>query len=269
MQTPVLGTNYTADEIIQCPFSSCRRPHANAFSAGIALNHSHPGAQAYVDSVVTLLYSWNVSFVKLDGNVPGSSVDRSHPEWRACDTVPDLHAWRSAIDRMYPAWEDQGREKIWLVASWELLPMIRKDLRSTVDSWRVATDIEAYGKVMTTFDRVIRTAKRAAIWTSVEKNRGSGLLDLDSVLVGDMTDEEAQTTVTIWALMVRGPSSSPTEAGSDFAATGLAVLPRRRPHQAQRGTTGPGPQPGSARHPKTLRPEPRSIAQLQRLHPGS
>ena len=143
-----------------------------------------------------------MSFVKLDGNVPGSSIDTSAAEWSRCDTIPDLRAWRSAIDRLHPEWEIQGRERIWLVASWEIPTCVADHMRMNADSWRVAIDIEAYGHVMTTFDRVIRNAKRGAIWTSIEANRGTGLIDLDAVLVTDMTHYEAEATVTIWALMV-------------------------------------------------------------------
>lgn len=180
----------------------CQRPLANAFQVGYALNYSHPGSQLYVDSIVDGLYEWNVSFVKLDGNVPGSSFAPS--AYGRCDTRPDLLAWRRAIDRGYEEWQHAGRERIWLAASWELPPEEAGPvLDVAVDSWRVAIDIEAYGKQMTTFDRVVRNARKAAGWTCIDKHRDwAGLLDMDAVLVSDMTLAECKSLVTIWSLLV-------------------------------------------------------------------
>ncbi|EGG11933.1 family 27 glycoside hydrolase [Melampsora larici-populina 98AG31] len=225
----VLATNFTANEIVKCAgiqmssqktnVSSCHRPYANAFKAGYALNYSHPGAQAYVDSIVDQLYSWNVSFVKLDGNVPGSSIESSDKDFKACNTSPDLLAWRSAIDRLHKSeWRNKGRERIWLTTSWALPPSEAEILRETVDAWRVAIDIESYGKEMTTFDRVIRNARAAARWTSVEKNRGPGLLDMDSIVIANMTIEECRSMITIWAL-----TGTPFYLGDD-----LKRLPKER-----------------------------------------
>lgn len=225
----ILATNFTANEIVKCAgiqmrsqktnVSSCHRPYANAFKAGYALNYSHPGAQAYIDSIVDQLYSWNVSFVKLDGNVPGSSIESSDKDFKECNTSPDLLAWRSAIDRLHKAhWANQGREQIWLTTSWALPPSQAPILRETVDAWRVAIDIESYGKEMTTFDRVIRNAHAAARWTSVEKNRGPGLLDMDSIVIANMTIEECRSMITIWAL-----TGTPFYLGDD-----LKRLPKER-----------------------------------------
>lgn len=183
--------------------SGCRRPPANAFNSGYALDYEHPGAQAYVDSIVDQLYDWGVNFVKIDGNVPGSSVDSQDRNFTGTRTDSDLLAWRQAVTRLHQShWVDQGREEIWISASWELPPEQADLLRKTVDAWRVATDIEAYSTTMTTFDRVIRNARAGALWTSVKANRGPGLLDMDSVVIANMTLEECQTMVTLWALVV-------------------------------------------------------------------
>ncbi|KAH9819061.1 family 27 glycoside hydrolase [Melampsora americana] len=208
-QVKILGSDYTADEVIHCPKSRtsgsptphCRRPMANAFGVGYALNHSHPGSQLYVNSIVEELYRWNVSFVKMDGNVPGSSFRPTSKV--ACDTRPDLLAWRRAIDRGYEEWRHAGRERIWLAASWELPPQETGPvLDVAADSWRVAIDVEAYGHKMTTFDRIVRNARKAAGWTCVDAHRRwEGLIDMDAVLISDMTLAECRSVVTIWALM--------------------------------------------------------------------
>ncbi|PLW28641.1 hypothetical protein PCANC_23024 [Puccinia coronata f. sp. avenae] len=220
-QYPVMHTEYTADQIIQCPVvhypagtqqhEKCHRPMANAFNAGYALNYSHPGSQMYINSVVDGLYGWNVSFVKLDALVPGSSFDAA--DYGKCDTRADLAAWRRAIDLRYEQeWQYAGRERIWLVASWGIPTREGPIMDQNADSWRVEQDIEAYGQRMTTFDRVIRNIKTAALWTSVEENRAwSGLLDLDSLLISDMSYEESKSTVTLWAVL-----GSPFYLGDDL-----------------------------------------------------
>jgi hypothetical protein len=143
-----------------------------------------------------------VSFVKLDALVPGSSFDAA--DYGKCDTRADLAAWRRAIDLRYEQeWQYAGRERIWLVASWGIPTREGPIMDQNADSWRVEQDIEAYGQRMTTFDRVIRNIKTAALWTSVEENRAwSGLLDLDSLLISDMSYEESKSTVTLWAVLV-------------------------------------------------------------------
>ncbi|POW00907.1 hypothetical protein PSTT_12811 [Puccinia striiformis] len=222
-QYPVRNTEYTADQIIQCPIDhhhlnhneqrrpKCDRPMANAFNSGYALNYSHPGSQMYINSVVDGLYSWNVSFVKLDALVPGSSF--SPEDYTKCDTREDIAAWRRAIDSRYEEeWQYAGRERIWLVASWAIPTIEGPTMDLNADSWRVEQDIEAYGQRMTTFDRVIRNIKTAALWTSVEKNRAyRGLIDLDSLLISDMTYQESMSTVTLWAIL-----GSPFYLGDDL-----------------------------------------------------
>lgn len=220
-RAPIMNTDYTADQIIQCPFTrhpmshqahhDCHRPFANAFQSGYALNYSHPGSQMYIDSVVDGLYSWNVSFVKLDALVPGSSF---HPiDGTACDTRADLAAWRRAIEERYEQeWQHVGRQKIWLLASWAIPTFEGPTMDRNADSWRVEQDIEAYGQQMTTFDRVIRNIKAAALWTSIENNRNwRGLIDLDSLIVSDMTYEESKSMVTVWAIL-----GSPFYLGDDL-----------------------------------------------------
>ncbi|KAA1066743.1 hypothetical protein PGT21_023546 [Puccinia graminis f. sp. tritici] len=200
----VMDTKYTADQIIQCPDKDalgCNRNTVNAFNAGMALNYSHPGAQMYINSVVDGLYSWGVSYVKLAGIVPGSMVDP--PEYWKYNTTADLMAWRKAINELYEQkWQKQGRERIWLGASWKIPMSAGATMDKYVDSFRVEQDIEAYSETqMTTFDRVIRNAKTAALWSSVDANRKwKGVRDLDSILISDMTLAECKTMVTIWAM---------------------------------------------------------------------
>lgn len=205
LKSPILGTSYTADQIILCPNTTaqpnCVRPPANAFGAGLALNFTHPGAQAYIDSVVELLYSWKVTFVKYAGYVPGSSIDPSNADFAQASSAADLAAWNSAIDRLHQT-RYAHQPKIWLSAAWEIAKSEKATLQKHAASVRVAIDIAAYSTVMTTFDRVIRNANVGASWSSVPAYRGGPVLDLDALLLADLTIDESQTMVTLWALLV-------------------------------------------------------------------
>ncbi|KAH9820771.1 family 27 glycoside hydrolase [Melampsora americana] len=213
-KTPVKGTNYTADQIVLCPTTSnstsCKRPPANAFSAGQSLNFSHPGAQAYIDSIVDQLYSWKVTFVKYAGYIPGSSIDPNNADFSSGTSAADLAAWRSAINRLQ-ATKYPNQPKIWLSAAWEIAKSQKDILKTNADSHRVAIDIAAYSTVMTTFDRVIRNARVAASWSSVDANRGGAVLDLDAILLADLRPTGAKTMITLWALL-----GSPIYSGDDL-----------------------------------------------------
>lgn len=69
----------------------------------------------------------------------------------------------------------------------------------------MAIDIAAYSTVMTTFDRVIRNALVAASWSSIPANRGGTTLDLDAILLADLSLTESKTMATLWALLVSPP----------------------------------------------------------------
>jgi alpha-galactosidase len=66
--TPVLGTSYTADQIATSTSEN------NYNCGGMAgLDCGSPGTQAYVNSIVDELASWDVDYVKLDGITDGTS----------------------------------------------------------------------------------------------------------------------------------------------------------------------------------------------------
>ena len=63
-QLPVLGTNYTADEIYDpdrvCPWSCV------SVSRFYALKQDHPGSQAFYDSLYAQYAEWGVDMIKAD-----------------------------------------------------------------------------------------------------------------------------------------------------------------------------------------------------------
>ncbi|WP_256725951.1 glycoside hydrolase family 27 protein [Streptomyces sp. IMTB 2501] len=156
-QLPVLGTDFTADEIADtgsaCPWNS----------DNYGLNHDHPGAQAYYDSQVAQFADWGVDFVKADDMLfpyhereiaayaraierggrpielslsPGTDVSlarldhlREHATmWRVCDDLwdrwEDVEAQFARMARWAP-WQGEGG---WADA--DMLPLGRVGIRA-------------------------------------------------------------------------------------------------------------------------------------------
>ncbi|MFF3918128.1 glycoside hydrolase family 27 protein [Streptomyces sp. NPDC001852] len=154
---PVLGTDFTADEIADtgsvCPWNSDNQ----------GLNHDHPGAQAYYDSQVAQFAAWGVDFIKADDMLfpyhereiaayaraiersgrpirlslsPGTDVSlarldhlREHATmWRVCDDLwdrwEDVEAQFARMARWAP-WQGEGG---WADA--DMLPLGRLGIRA-------------------------------------------------------------------------------------------------------------------------------------------
>lgn len=117
--TPILGTNYTADEI------ATNKPQNNYNCGGMVdLNYSAPGAQAYVDSIVKELASWGVDYIKLDGITNNN--------------VPDIEAWSKAINQ-------SGREMVLDTTEGSFTTKIAPELKKYSNQWEMAPDIEING----------------------------------------------------------------------------------------------------------------------------
>ncbi len=138
--TPVLGTNYTADEIA----TSVR---ANNYNCGgmVALNYSAPGAQDFVDSIVDELASWGVDYVKLDG-----ITDHD---------VPDLRAWATAIAR-------SGRSIVLDTTEGDFTSKIAPALEKYSNQWEFERDIEINGPDEGADARATRRPTRGASTSS-------------------------------------------------------------------------------------------------------
>lgn len=61
LKMPILGTNYTADQIITSEKLSCSW-HKDVYD----VDPEHPGGQAYYDSVVDTWTSWGITYLKID-----------------------------------------------------------------------------------------------------------------------------------------------------------------------------------------------------------
>ncbi len=209
--TPVLGTNYTADEIA----TSVR---ANNYNCGgmVALNYSSPGAQDFVDSIVDELASWGVDYVKLDGIT-------NHD-------VPDLRAWATAIAR-------SGRSIVLDTTEGDFTSKIAPALEKYSNQWEFERDIEINGPdegsgrtcdatpytgcldvfPLTSYVHWKDRFDGVAAWQPY--GGPGGFNDFDSIEVGDgpaasgMTHAAEESQLSLWAL-----AASPLILGADLSA---------------------------------------------------
>jgi hypothetical protein len=117
--TPVLGTDYTADEI------ATKLPQNNYNCGGMVdLNYKVPGAQAFVNSIVDELASWGVDYIKVDGITNAN--------------VPDIRAWSIAIAQ-------SGRPMVLDTTQGSFTIKIAPELKKYSNQWEFAPDIEING----------------------------------------------------------------------------------------------------------------------------
>ena len=117
--TPIQGTSDTADGI-------ATSTSQNNYNCGgmSAIDYSKPGAQAYVDSVVSQLASWGVDYVKLDGITDQNG--------------PDIKAWQSAIQR-------SGRPIVLDATEGSFTTSLAPTLVKYANQWEFEPDIEFNG----------------------------------------------------------------------------------------------------------------------------
>jgi hypothetical protein len=128
--TPVLGTSYTADEIVHYPLTE----QANYNCGGmVMLNYNSPGAQAFVNSIVDEWASWGVDYIKLDGindcgicNAAGTT------------NKPDVAAWSHAILQ-------SGRPMVLDTTEGNFYVSMGPWLKEYSNQWEMASDIEING----------------------------------------------------------------------------------------------------------------------------
>jgi Alpha galactosidase A/Alpha galactosidase C-terminal beta sandwich domain len=232
--TPVLGSDYTADQI------ASTTKQANYDCGGMVdLDYSQPGAQAYVDSVVDELASWGVDYIKLDGITDKNTAD--------------IKAWSDAISQ-------SGRTMALDTTEGQFNTKLAPTLDQYANQWEFSPDIEINGpdegsadgcnaapytgclsvfpftSYSWWFDRFNAVAK----WQPY--GGPGGFNDYDSIEVGDgetdsgMSQAAEQSQLSLWALgsapFILGVnlSNSVTNAfGSSDGLTpsGLAMLTNR------------------------------------------
>ncbi len=113
--TPVLGTNYRANEINN-------DTTADWLNLNWGLNMGHPGAQAYLDSLFKLYASWGVDFVKID--------DIAAPTYRQ----EEIEGYRLAIKR-------SGRPMVISLSPGPTSVENGPHVAANANMWRVVNDL--------------------------------------------------------------------------------------------------------------------------------
>jgi hypothetical protein len=183
--TSILGTEYHARDVADTT-STCAW---NDDMYGVDM--SRPGAQAYYDSVLELLASWGVDFLKVD--------DIARPYHRA-----EIEAIRRAIDRT-------GRPIV-LSLSPGATPLSAADhVAGHASMWRISDDFwDSWPALLEQFGRL----RAWAPWIGPGHWPDADMLPLGIVSMGRatrLTHEEQVTLMTLWAI-----ARSPLIMGGDL-----------------------------------------------------
>jgi alpha-galactosidase len=182
---PILGTAYTAAQVADLD-AICDWNTDN-----VGLDHDHPGARAYYDSLAALFAGWGVDFVKAD-DMLGPYHDQ------------EIAALSSAL-------RGSGRNMVLSLSPGRSLSLEHADhLRANADMWRISDDL--WDRWSDVYDQFGRTARWAPLiapgsWPDadmlplgrigIRAERGT---DRASRLSGD----EQRTLMTLWC-MARSP----------------------------------------------------------------
>ena len=199
-RTPIEGTDAVAGDVAD-PTNVCEWNFDM-----LALDHTHPGAQAYYDSTLALYASWGVDFIKAD--------DMLWPYQAA-----DIEAYARAIER-------SGRNIQLSLSPGRDLSLARLDhLREYSTMWRICDDLwDRWEDAEANFARFARWAPYAseAGWPDgdmlplgrigIRAERGNPRDDL-------LTPEERITLMTLWVI-----ARSPLMIGGDLPASDPATI---------------------------------------------
>jgi len=191
--TPILGTKFCAKDIADpksvCPWNTDM----------VGLDMSKPGAQAYVDSIVSMYAAWGVDFIKAD--------DMAAPVYHASE----IEALSKAIARC-------GRPMVLsLSPGGGNEPSNFKHLRGRAQMWRVSDDLwDSWGQLKPQFENASkwRGLGGPGHWPDLDmlplgriSIRGERGRDRWSLL----TRVEQRTLMTLWAIF-----RSPLMMGGDL-----------------------------------------------------
>ena len=210
--TPILGTSDTADQI-------ATKNSQNNYNCGgmVGINYSAPGAQAYVNSVVSELASWGVDYIKLDGITDQNG--------------PDIEAWQGAI-------QQSGRPMVLDATEGSFTTALAPTLDKYANQWEFEPDIEINGPDEGSADNC-NTAPYAGClsvfpltgYTSWDDRFDGvaqwqryggpgGFNDYDSIEVGDGATDSgmplaaSETQLSLWSL-----GSAPLIVGGDLTSS--------------------------------------------------
>lgn len=202
LDLPVLGTSHSAAQIADT--SSTCEWHPGYYG----LDHSHPGAQAYLDGFASLLASWGVDYLKIDDMLAPYHADA-------------IEAWRLALDRA-------GRPIVLSLSPGTNLSTAHlAHLRRNADLWRISNDLwDRWSDVEEQLGRLSR-------WAPLQSP--SGWADADMLPLGRigvraergeprdsrLTPDEQRMLLTLWAM-----GRSPFMIGGHLPETDEATIQR-------------------------------------------
>jgi alpha-galactosidase len=228
---PIYGTQYHAQDIVAQPLTT-----GNGFGYGYKIDFTKPGAQEYINSIVTLYASWGIDYIKLDSVTPGSYNDNLN-----IDNRPDVTAYSKAIA--------ESHRPIWLTISWALDEDYISDWQQSANARRIEGDVECEGDcpLLTNWPRIEVRFLDLPSW---EHTAGPtlGWNDLDSLEVGNgatdgISDTEQQTAMTLWAmanapLTIGGDLTKLTAFGKQALTNDEVLAVDRSGHPASQITAG-------------------------------
>ena len=197
---PVAGTPYTAADIAD-QGSVCAW-NGDAFG----LNHEHPGAQAYYDSLLAQFAAWGVDFVKAD--------DMLHPYHDR-----EIAAFSRAL-------RGCGRPMVLSLSPGTKMSLeYAEHLRSAADMWRIANDLwDRWDDVRAQFDRLPMWAPLAGpgSWPDADMlplGRLGVRAEVGPQRDSRLTRVEQRTLMTLWCV-----ARCPLMFGGDLPSTDAETL---------------------------------------------
>ena len=197
--TPVLGTSYTASQIADTT-STCSW---NTDMYGVDM--SKPGTQAYYDSLMALVASWDVDFVKID--------DLSSPYHTA-----EIEGIRKAIDKT-------GRAIMFSTSPGETPVGMGPHIMRQANQWRIADDFwDSWSALYAQFLRLhnwepYRGAGHFPDADMLPLGKVSGGSNTATGRVTNFTTNEQYTLMSLWAI-----ARSPLIHGGDMTQMDSATL---------------------------------------------
>lgn len=184
---PILGTPFRARDIADtvhvCPWNNDM----------YGVDMSKPGAQAYYDSVFSLIASWGVDFVKVD--------DLSRPYVR---NEPEIEAVRRAIDRT-------GRAIVLSTSPGETDIQAAAHVVGHANMWRISDDFwDHWSLLESQFGRLEKWSRwrRPGAWPDAD------MIPIGTIELGRntwFTASEQTTLMTLWCI-----ARSPLMLGADL-----------------------------------------------------
>jgi alpha-galactosidase len=202
---PVKGTSYHAADIADTADEHLCHWNSDNF----ALNHAHPGAQAWYDSQVDLFASWGVDFLKVD-DMQAPFYPDEIASYAAAIRTAELKYHRPIMLSLSPGTQ---------VATTHV-----DFLRTHAQMWRISDDLwDRWDNVHAQFARLARWAP----WQTRGHWADADMLPLGHLTVNDkegghqshLTYDEQKTLLTLWSM-----AHSPLMMGGDLPTSSARTI---------------------------------------------